>query len=291
MTLHATQVNDAPGPPRIPDSDVVAEIVRLDWRDMQLWLIGLVVMGTVSAGFLVLVSPQLLSQIEVDVFAREGTAGLVFGLVTLLLLLNLYLLHQRKVLVKGRRNLIIQLREAEQSARTDALTGLYNRRLMEEVLAKEVAHAGRKNSPLCVAIVDVNGFKEFNTRFGHLTGDQVLADVARLLQRNFRAADTVARYGGDEFLIVMPETNLSQAQIATERLHEMVRRWNDNSDRNYEIGLSCGMSMYSYPMTIIELIKAADADLYVKKAESYARKAEPVHEASAEPKSWVVATE
>ena len=252
--------------PELAPDRIEQKIRALDWRDLQLWCIGFVVVVVLGGGFLALVMPQMLWQISAIVARQQNIAQLIFGLTALLILLNVYLFQQRLVLLRTRHELILQLQIAERSARTDALTGVFNRRFMEEALTREVARAERTQSNLSVMLADVDEFKDFNTRFGHLIGDQILREVTALLQKNFRAADLVIRYGGDEFLVIMPDTDLVQAGVAVERLCQLLERWNNREHREYRLGLSCGVAAYTPGTAIEEFLRAADSDLYVQKA-------------------------
>jgi diguanylate cyclase (GGDEF)-like protein len=252
--------------PEIAPEHIAEKIHALDWRDLQLWGIGVVVLAVMGGGFVALVMPQMLWHISAAVARQQDIAPLILGLTALLILLNVYLFQQRLVLLRTRRQLIVQLQAAEQSARTDAVTGVYNRRFMEEALARETARAERSQSNLSVMLADIDGFKHFNTNFGHLTGDRVLAEVAALLQRNFRAADVITRYGDDEFLVIMPDTDLPQAEVAVNRLGWWLEKWNRSEQREYRLGISCGVAAYKAKTTVEDVIKAADAALYVQKA-------------------------
>jgi diguanylate cyclase (GGDEF)-like protein len=252
--------------PELETDRIEQKIEALDWRDLQLWGIGLVVLAVVAIGLLALIAPQMLWHISAIVARQQDIAQLIFGLTALLILLNVYLFQQRLILLRTRRQLILQLQIAERGARTDALTGVFNRRFMEEALTREVARAERNQCKLCVMLADVDEFKNFNTRFGHLSGDRILVEVTTLLQKNFRAADLVIRYGGDEFLVIMPDTDLAQAELTVARLRQSLDRWNDREQREYRLGLSCGLAAYKPGITIEHFLKAADSDLYVQKA-------------------------
>ena len=146
----------------------------------------------------------------------------------------------------------------------DPLTGLYNRWHLPELLEKEWERAKRYGRPLTLVIADVDHFKEVNDRYGHLRGDEVLRQVAELIQSNVRESDHVFRYGGDEFLIVMPETNGS-AQNVMARLREAMARWNEQSGLgDLHLGLSMGMAVWdpSEDKSIDELLREADEALY-----------------------------
>jgi PleD family two-component response regulator len=138
-----------------------------------------------------------------DSFQVELTVSrpLVLGLTILIALLNPYLLTKRMELRKLREELIsttIQHELTKQQSFTDPLTEIYNRHSLEEMTGRYISYARRTNKPLTMLLVDIDRFKEVNTKFGHLTGDFVLADVAALLKISVRGSDAVFRYGGDE---------------------------------------------------------------------------------------------
>jgi len=157
--------------------------------------------------------------------------------------------------------------ELREQAICDPLTGLYNRRYFNETLQREVERAKRYAKPLAFLMVDINRFKEINDRYSHLTGDRVLSEVASLLRENVRAADTVVRYGGDEFLVMMPETD-GGSDTTMERLEDNLATWNENSDLiDFPISLAMGISYWSPEQNrdVEEALKEADRRMYKDK--------------------------
>jgi len=121
-------------------------------------------------------------------------------------------------------NLASQDTLREQAIR-DPLTGLFNRHYFNSIIASEFSRADRYERPLSLMMIDIDGFRAVNNAFGHLRGDDVLCEIARMLGNSVRAADRVIRYGGDEFLVLMPETNgRGDAQIVAERLRSEIKR-------------------------------------------------------------------
>src|SRR5438477_277129 len=165
-----------------------------------------------------------------------------------------------------RGKLIRQLQITERPPSTDALTGLYNRRFMREAMTIEIARADRNQSTLSVVFIDVDNFKAFNTQFGHVVGDRALRDVAALLKKNFRAEDVVTRYGGDEFVVIMPDADTAEAGVAIERLAWWIGKWNVQEQRPYQIGATCGVATYATGMDMEHLLSAADKDLYTRES-------------------------
>jgi diguanylate cyclase (GGDEF)-like protein len=262
--MNETEHNVAADPAATPET--IADRIRaLDGRDLQLWCIGGLILSVVGAGLLALLMPQLLWNFGTVVAKDTNAPQLFFGLIALLILSNTYLFSQRLMLVGTRRELIVQLQEAERNARTDSLTGLFNRRWLDEVLAREISRAERSGAQLTLMLADLDGFKAINTRLGHVGGDNMLTEVARLLRRNFRAADYVVRYGGDEFIAIMPDTDRAQAQVAVNRLHGFEEARNTRVDADMELHLSCGLASFTSGMSVQDLVDAADRDMYLQK--------------------------
>ncbi len=253
--------------PASSPEQVEKDIHALEGRDFQLLGLAGVILLVITAGFFAVLMPQLVRRAQAQLSNRSAFASMFLGLVVLLILLNVYLFDQKRRLQKARRRLIQQLRRAEQMARIDPLTGVPNRRALRESLEADISRAQRSKLPLSVMVSDVDNFKSFNTRFGHLTGDRVLMDVASLLRRNFRAGDTIVRYGGDEFVVVMPDTAMDRAKAAVERLNRLIETWNSNNQScGYSLGLSCGLTELAPGSTADDLIRAADQDMYVRKS-------------------------
>ncbi|MFZ3211562.1 MAG: GGDEF domain-containing protein [Terriglobales bacterium] len=252
---------------RLPEQ-LENDIKALDWRDLQLWAIGACVLFAVAVGLVLLLAPRLLWEFGSSPHA-SNLPQYTWGLLALLVLLNAHTLHQRVWLQRARRQLVRQLQAAERAALTDPLTALFNRRYMETTLAKEISKAERYSTGLSLAVIDVDRFKEFNTRFGHLEGDRVLTAVASLLCKNFRAADTIVRYGGDEFIVVMPETDAYNATLAVKRLQRhYLAQWNrTHSNCGYSITVTYGVTEFKPGMTASELIHEADRLMLDRKAE------------------------
>ncbi len=150
-------------------------------------------------------------------------------------------------------------RELRRHALRDPLTGLANRALIQDRLAAEIASARRHGGPLSLALLDLDGFKAINDRLGHPEGDRLLARVGECLRRQVRADDLAGRYGGDEFLVLMPRTALRAAHRPVSRLVRTI------SELHPAVTCSAGLAALEPGIDADELVRRADRALYVAK--------------------------
>ena len=153
-----------------------------------------------------------------------------------------------------------------QQATHDPLTGVFNRRQLEDVLRKEVVRAERHARPLSVAMMDADHFKAINDTYGHQTGDEVLRAISDRCRKSLRSHDVFGRYGGEEFVIVFPETNLEEAGAVAERLRVAVA---ENpiqvGDNALGVTVSIGLAAYAPGQDVDKLFQRADSALYTAK--------------------------
>lgn len=187
-------------------------------------------------------------------YVRVIEAGLL-GLVALMLL--------ALVLARPLLRAFRWTEEQASEARIDSLTGLANRRALEEVLAAEISRAQRFAHQLAVVVLDLDRFKEINDSFGHAAGDVMLRAVSQLLSSLARQGDTVARWGGEEFVIVLPETDLAGASRFAERLRRTIEA---QAVGEMQTSTSCGVATMLPEDTVDDLLRAADQALYQAKS-------------------------
>jgi len=153
----------------------------------------------------------------------------------------------------------------KQLAYLDGLTGIFNRRFFELRIMEEIERARRYGTGMAVVMIDIDQFKRLNDEFGHLLGDEVLRQVSSLFQRQLRKIDVVCRYGGEEFAILLSQTNTPQAMTIAEKLRRMVEGWQFPGVPR-TVTISAGVA--SFPIhgkTRDEIIHAADSGLYAAK--------------------------
>ena len=166
--------------------------------------------------------------------------------------------------------LVLHRRELERRANTDALTGLCNRHRLEDELSVAALRAVQKNEPYAVAVIDVDHFKQINDTRGHTAGDAVLVEFAQILRGCVRKEDTLARYGGDEFVVVMPSATAESRTQLVERLRRALKASALGHRMGLPLSASVGMADWSQgPPDAV--LKEADQEMYRDKARSHAR--------------------
>lgn len=169
-----------------------------------------------------------------------------------LLVVGALLWQQREMLAK-----------AVEEATHDALTGLLNRRSGIPRLEKELSRSLRYGSPLSLVIFDIDHFKDVNDNYGHAQGDAVLRDLSRLAHRDLRQNDMLARWGGEEFLLMLPATDLAGARMRAERLRKQIAE--AFLGGNHQVTISAGVAQLQRGMGIDDLLASADRALYAAK--------------------------
>jgi diguanylate cyclase (GGDEF)-like protein/PAS domain S-box-containing protein len=149
----------------------------------------------------------------------------------------------------------------------DSLTGLYNRRFLDEMLEKELERAERAGYPLSILMLDIDHFKKLNDQYGHPAGDQILRALSRLLLAKVRHSDLVCRYGGEEFIIIMPNASLTSAKLRAETIVKETSQLRVSwEEYQLQITISIGVAIFpEHGQTSPEIISAADSALYTAK--------------------------
>jgi diguanylate cyclase (GGDEF)-like protein len=162
------------------------------------------------------------------------------------------------------KRLTAQHTELERLATTDSLTGLGNRRFLFERLGQEVYRARRYHTPLSLLLFDIDHFKRINDGWGHAVGDHVLREIARETHQSLRKADTAGRYGGEEFIVLLPETDLAEAVALAHRLNREISRKVIKPERGSPIlvTVSVGVATLAPAESGEELVQRADQALY-----------------------------
>jgi len=246
---------------------------KLERREWFLWWAVVVVMLLLTTAVVSLSYPELLR--EANPFAQIQLSQSVRALVGLVLIFNIYTMWQHFQLRQLRGALAEQMAQmgelelrAEQFynlAVQDHLTGLYNRRYADERLAAELRRSQRHNQPLSVVMLDLDGFKLFNDRYGHAAGDRVLREIAARLKRAIRSTDLAARIGGDEFMVMLLECPSDKVQIFLDRLGAVEV---ELEGKKHPVGISTGWATCQKGDQPEALLDRADKSLYARKRDS-----------------------
>jgi diguanylate cyclase (GGDEF)-like protein len=254
-----------------PAKDIQITMRRMDRREWWLWSYAVMVTMLLLVGIASFAFPALLS--GADTFYSFFLNQAVRGLVGLVLIFNVYVIYQQLQITRIRRQLTDQVfavdkvevlaQEVYKMALLDPLTGLFNRRYIEQRLEDEIARSQRHGRPLSVIMFDLDEFKLVNDTYGHGAGDALLKAFADRLSRATRGSDASGRYGGDEFLVVLPECKPENVQAVLKRLEGITA--NIDGGRDLTLALSAGWAELLPGESAKELLARADAELYANK--------------------------
>jgi diguanylate cyclase (GGDEF)-like protein len=207
---------------------------------------------------------------EVELRGREDMELVLEQAKETVLLRSLRVVDDSARLSALTESLVDRTRQLEEQARRDGLTGLYNRRYVDERLAEELRDARTHGWPLAVLFVDLDGFKRINDTHGHPAGDQVLRGAGRLLLEGTRGSDLVARFGGDELLLLLPGTGLAGAAVTADRIVDSFRQARHDVGHGLEVTVtaSIGVAVLGEGQDFAsaeELLRAADQAVYEAK--------------------------
>ncbi len=249
------------GDRRIEGADPESTFREIERRDWELWSIALLLLTVFAGGLLIYLYAEATEEQALSPAATRFVWLILFGLVVLVVLLNVYLIDHKRSLVQLRRRHWLQSQELErehEQVMRDPLTQVYNRRFFDEAIPREARRCDRTGRPLSFLLVDVDDFKEVNQRLGHFVGDQVLQAVAAVLQVTLRTSDMVFRFGGDEFLVVLPETPAEGAAIVDGRLRQRISQQTDIQERiGRAVTVTVGQATYTKGQNVDSVIDQA----------------------------------
>ena len=244
LQVHLDSLTNAPLT-KLPQGSCVGEMSIIEDRDPSAYVVA------AEDSHLVVISRQLLWTLinKSHNFARN-----------LLAVLSSRVRFDNQVIMDN----VGALKQFERNAITDALTNLKNRHWMEDMFRRKMKRCQTDADPACLGIVDVDYFKRFNDRFGHLAGDEALCFVATSLRGQFRPTDMIARYGGDEFVVLLPQTKIEQALQCGERVRKAVEEGDPLGEEGppFKVTISMGFSEMQPGDVLETLLQRADTALY-----------------------------
>ena len=245
-----------------PNGGETGNVLGPRTRDWQLWSLFILGLGLIGIGL----TFYAFLRVPWSAWTLKSLAQLVppllFGLFSLLVLVNLGW-ARREALLQGLRQEVIQQRITaelnQELALHDPVTDVYNRRYLRLILTKESSRAKRYGKGLSIMLVDITGFRRVNESLGHTGGDVVLKQVAFFIQTTVRNSDYVVRFGGDEFLIILPDTDVVGADLLAGRLKKALGEWSRQSGMSeFGLCLAIGIAQYTPDRTVDEMLKLAE---------------------------------
>jgi diguanylate cyclase (GGDEF)-like protein len=264
-------MNDLPNVEQIsPQARIQAELLRLESQRREFWVLVIFAGVVLILGILSFFFPHGFWQSNI-LHVTLSPQVLFVIMVAAVLVALVYV--RRDLEVKGLRLTNLQQymasQEEQAASMVDALTNVFTRGFMHDLLTGEISRAERSNRSLALIMCDLNNFKQVNDRYGHLMGDYVLSQVATILKACVRGSDYLIRYGGDEFLILLPETDDKGGEIVRQRIHSRVAEW-DRANRvgDLPVSVSLGLYLHVNGQTAEKDVAEADARMYAEKQAS-----------------------
>ncbi|MFZ0963750.1 MAG: GGDEF domain-containing protein [Terriglobia bacterium] len=250
-----------------PQARIQAELVRLESQKREFWVLIIFAGVVLFLGVLSFFFPRQ--------FWNEGILHVtispqVLFVIMVAVVLTALVYVRRDLEVRGLRLANLQQymtsQEEQAASMVDGVTNVFTRGFLRDLLAGEISRAERSNRTLALIMCDLNNFKQVNDRYGHMMGDYVLSQIATILKSCVRGSDYVVRYGGDEFLVLLPDTDEPGAETVRQRMHRLVAEW-DSTNRVGDLPISVSLGLYLHPngQTAEKDIAEVDARMYAEK--------------------------
>jgi diguanylate cyclase (GGDEF)-like protein len=192
----------------------------------------------------------------------------IFTAFILISLITIILYKRYKLKIRTNRELKRAYTQMEKLANYDPLTHLYNRRSMTERIEIEIVRMGRTGKPFCLIMFDIDDFKKFNDLYGHECGDKILESLSIILKESIRNQDAASRWGGEEFLVLLPETGKKGGYIVAEKIRKKIELATmEYGENKIQFTITGGVSVYDRPGSLNDCIRAADLAMYKGKEE------------------------
>jgi diguanylate cyclase (GGDEF)-like protein len=256
-----------------PQTRIQAELFKLESQRRELWVLIIFAASVLALGALSLLMPR--SFWHDNVLELKLSPQVLFVIMMVAVVVALYVMRRelevKKLRLAGLQQ-ALEARSEQAVSMIDAVTNVFTRSFLHELLQGETARAERNSRPLSLLMADLDNFKQVNDRYGHLMGDYVLSQVASILKACVRGSDYIVRYGGDEFLVLLPETDEKGGDVVRQRIREKLAEW-DSTHRIGDCPVAISMGLYTHVsgQTGEHDVAEADARMYAEKQAARAK--------------------
>jgi diguanylate cyclase (GGDEF)-like protein len=250
-----------------PQARIKSELLQMESQKKESWILILFAAVVLLLGVLSFLFPRQFwesGNLQVSVSPQ-----ILFVIMVAVVLASLVFVR-REIEVRGLRLTNLQqymsAQEEQAAGMFDAVTNVFTRGFLHDLMAIEISRAERTHRSLALIMCDLNNFKQVNDRYGHLMGDYVLSQIATILKSCVRGSDYIVRYGGDEFIILLPETDEQGAEIVRSRVNSKVAEWDQhNRVGDLPISVSLGLYLHVTGQSADKDVAEADARMYAEK--------------------------